>query len=196
MHKPRLLGVVCACLSTLVVTTSMAASIDYDFSGTITCVSQPNPHPKCAGGSLVTFAGVLSLPDTVGAGSSWGSADVVDLFVDMGDDSTDIYDFDLFGNLQLTSTVIAGSMSTDLTTITISYLILPQNTDALSRFDYQSGLLVYKDDTGTIVATNSTDYTGGIIGTTSASVPLPGALWLMSSGLLGFLSIARRKKMD
>ncbi len=53
---------------------------------------------------------------------------------------------------------------------------------------YYSSLDVYTDSTGTaLLADNGPDYR-------TASVPLPGAVWLLGSGLAGILNIYRKKR--
>jgi len=63
------------------------------------------------------------------------------------------------------------------------------NSDGLGSMEYIS----YIDSSGNKVVLSSVDHTGEIVFANAAVIPVPAAVWLFGSGLIGLVGFARRK---
>jgi len=94
-----------------------------------------------------------------------------------------------------TSFLLAGMFSTDATGMIVDWNIQSQN--AVPSFATISGPSCYTfyDSCDQLSTLNGTGYTFDDPGAWSATiVPIPAAVWLFVSGLLGLVGVARRKK--
>ena len=64
------------------------------------------------------------------------------------------------------------------------------NSDGVGSMEYIS----YIDTSGNKVLLSSVNHTGEIVFANTAVIPVPAAVWLFGSGLIGLAGIARRKK--
>ena len=183
-----------------------AATLSFDYTGTI--ITSPDGIVPVS----TNFSGSFSYDDTL-AGSTSSSGTIyfpadfslnIDStlinfvgVINVDDNSTstlpgfDVIQIGRFGitpNPVLNGTLLNG-ISIDLTDSTQSVLSdesLPLDFD-LADWSVGGRLLAIRP-------LNSTNITLGRIDTIVSTVPVPGAIWLFGSGLLGLVGIARRKK--
>jgi hypothetical protein len=211
MKKSRLLGAVFACVAALISTTPSASILIYDFTGTVTdagniagvsaslddtiigefaydtSTSDSNPGDTTSGEYLhpgITPPTKNTLPSGSITFDSFTSVFVTvatDISIAAGAPDPTVsgnnLDHDITFSLKSTSTALA----TDALPTNIDLNDFDSVTGAFSSFSLANGPagdpIFYSIDTLTLRA-----------------VPIPAAVWLFGSGLLGLVGIARHKK--
>ncbi len=215
MNKSRLLGALCASVFSFVTTSSHATLITFGFAGTVSSISDVT---NALGGSVdvgTVFSGQYNFESTtVGTCSpictSYFPA-VTSATVTIGGNK-----FDRSG-LNSTITVADGAMFTSSSGIVIQadiyQVVIPLFTEfAFSITLVDSTNTAFNDMTLPLVPPDIAKFdpmpnqfeiyeqvpsgTIGIAGiiTSIYSVPVPAAVWLFGSGLLGLVCLAKRKK--
>jgi hypothetical protein len=221
MNKSRLLGAVCACVLTLTTTITNAATIDFGIeaptTGTISYAGGAAPLIG-AGIDVDSIVGLdtplnadapilcdsCSLEFTTGGStggwnfSNGGTIDIIGGVADAGiaGDSTL-----LSGSFNSASVTDIGGGIFNFKIAGASFLDI-KHPDLLAYFglpegSYQGGLNISFNTIGGIpntgeAFTSDTLFSGDVIN--SPVVPVPAAVWLFGSGLLGLIGVARRKK--
>lgn len=215
MNKSRLLGALCASVFSFITTSSHATLITFGFAGTVSSISDVT---NALGGSVdvgTVFSGQYNFESTtVGTCSpictSYFPA-VTSATVTIGGNK-----FDRSG-LNSTITVADGAMFTSSSGIVIQadiyQVVIPLFTEfAFSITLVDSTNTAFNDMTLPLVPPDIAKFdpmpnqfeiyeqvpsgTIGIAGiiTSIYSVPVPAAVWLFGSGLLGLVCVAKRKK--
>jgi hypothetical protein len=202
MKKAHLLGAVCACAFTYAISSSANAAIIQVFNpgdlspGPFTLedfednAAEPGVTYSSSNTIMRTFACTI-IADCVTPSGTWGlttgsgsaikltfssPASSVGLFFGNDDSSVSTAFMDIFGTSGLLGTISIAANMNDFADQFIGFNSNEMVTSAQIRFD--TGSVIYIDD----VRFNDAQV-----------VPLPPALWLFGSGLLGLVGIARRK---
>ena len=221
MNKSRLLGALCASVFSFITTSSHATSITFGFAGTVSSISGVT---NALGGSVdvgTVFSGQYNFESTTaGTSSSIGTnyfSAVTSATVTIGGNK-----FDRSG-VNSTITVADGAMVAsssgivqadiykvviplfsqfafsitlfDSTNTAFNDMTLPLVPPDIAKFDPQNNMLLGMPHQFEIHEQLPLGTIGiaGII-TSIYSVPVPAAVWLFGSGLLGLVCVAKRKK--
>jgi hypothetical protein len=221
MNKTYLLAALCAGVLAFYAAPSAAVTIDYantanhsinldptdncGGSGTIGCFSftSPGPSIQITSGSALGAVGGISGTFGVGAIVTSGStetasvsgAGVLSIF-----DGSDTLTADL-NWVDIASFATAGILNTIGTANLSNINYTGSNSDLLALLNAGSGIntATFQFTTPTSLTTlfttrstvTSTSFSGSI-----SPVPVPAAVWLFGSGLLGLVGVARRKRRD
>lgn len=196
MRKSHPLGVVCACALAFLCTTNVPAAIISEFTDLPTYNAAVGPHTtihfndKIPGGAIITG-------QYLGEGATFNDGD-------------DLIHFD--SNFITDGVGLNGSGRIDISFSSLINHIGVEFPGALRIELYLGGSLL---DTSSQFAGQGTGFFGGLISTPfdrvvlidwvdnkvfidnvhiGATIPIPPALWLFASGLLGLAGIARCKK--
>ena len=200
MNKSRLLGAVCACATTLILSASLdAAIITHDFSLT---AYNDTPYVGTTGSGTFTYdTANIFMDDISNDGFSPGGYSITRQegltieFTVLGQAYTQEDERGL-GVEDFTVPVIHFNSNYDVLGIdfAVSEIALLENgflstvvdidEAGISGFQFISPLTLQQDSS----------YTGGMFVELSA-VPVPAAVWLFGSGLLGLIGVARRNKL-
>ena len=215
MNKSRLLGALCASVFSFITTSSHATSITFGFAGTVSSISGVT---NALGGSVdvgTVFSGQYNFESTTaGTSSSIGTnyfSAVTSATVTIGGNK-----FDRSG-VNSTITVADGAMVASSSGIVVQADIYKVVIPLFSQFAFSITLFdstntAFNDMTLPLVPPDIAKFdpmpnqfeiheqlpsgTIGIAGiiTSIYSVPVPAAVWLFGSGLLGLVCVAKRKK--
>ena len=215
--KSSILGTVCACALSVFVTPAMAVTINYSntsgssinldptddcgVSGSIGCFSfSAGNSIQITSGSALGFSGGITGTYGVGAITSSGSLETANIIgtgmLNIFDGSKtltadlnwiDIATFGTAGSLNTTgaanlSNIVYSGVNVDL----VALASLGGGTSTAS-FQFTSPTTL-TDLFTTSTTVTSTSFSGSI-----TAVPVPAAIWLFGSGLLGLVGVARRK---
>ena len=215
MNKSRLLGALCASVFSFITTASHATLITFGFTGTVSSIRDVT---NALGGSVdvgTVFSGQYNFESTTAGTSSPIGTNyfpaVTSATVTIGGNK-----FDRSGP-NSTITVADGAMFTSssgsVVQADIYQVVIPLFTEfAFSITLVDSSNTAFNDMTLPLVppdiakfdpmphqfeiheqVPSGTIYIAGII-TSIYSVPVPAAVWLFGSGLLGLVCVAKRKK--
>ena len=215
MNKSRLLGALCASVFSFITTSSHATLITFGFAGTVSSISDVT---NALGGSVdvgTVFSGQYNFESTTaGTSSSIGTnyfSAVTSATVTIGGNK-----FDRSG-LNSIITVADGAMVASSSGIVVQADIYKVVIPLFSQFAFSITLFdstntAFNDMTLPLVPPDIAKFdpmpnqfeiheqlpsgTIGIAGiiTSIYSVPVPAAVWLFGSGLLGLVCVAKRKK--
>ncbi len=188
MKKSRLLGAVCACMFLLFTTVTYAAIVEFQFTGTVDGLDSGLTSEFVLGESVI---GSYKVDDVTFAAT--------DLMVTIGGDyvltattgSVSIWSGTWFAvafNSGFTGNPIGGQIpqyfdiQLDDPNTVLQSGVLPLSYD-ISSFGNDRSNINFPDDL------NRLDFT--VLSITA--VPIPAAVWLFGSGLLGLVGLARRK---
>ena len=194
MKKIQLLGVICL-ISYLFIssTPAHAVNVTYDFAGTCQQADWDCGPLGVLDTAVDSVTGTLELnlsEPTIA--QSWDSADVL----------TYSFTFDNF-TIDNTNSTLSNSLSG----------VVPFTTTAFTPFSGGDGFLLARYDADNTVFLNIdlggvNLVQGSLTGCTgscqalalgswlrTSAVPVPGAVWLFGSGLIGLIGVARRKKL-
>ena len=194
MKKTRLLSMICIVGYILVVSkTVYAVNVTYDFSGTCQAADWDCGPLGVLDTSVDSVTGTLELGlSEPGITQSWDSATVL----------TYSFTFDNF-TIDNTNSTLSNSLSGNV----------PFTTTSSSPFDAGDGFLLATYDLDTSIFLNISVggvnlVQGSLTGCTgscqalalgswtrTSAVPVPAAVWLFGSGLVGLMGVARRKKL-
>jgi len=220
MKKSHLLGAVCACIIASFVTPATAVTIDYSNTsgnsvnldptdgcggiGTVGCFSFSTGNSiQITSGTALGFTGGISGIYGVGAINTGGILETANV---SGTGSLSIFD----GSQLLTADLIW----VDIASLSVAGVLNTLGSANLNNVVYNgvNGDLLALSNAGagtntatfqftsptsltdlftTATSTTSTSFSGSI---TPVVIPVPAAVWLFGSGLLGLVGIARRKK--
>ena len=218
MKKSILLGLLCA--SSIVTHVVPAAAATIDYSSTSGSFVNLNPVDNCGGSGTVgcfdfTAGNTITITSGTAAGFNGGITGLfgvgpitntgpLETASVSGTGALNIFD----GSDTLTATLswvdiatfgTAGNLNTTGTANLSNITYTGTNADLLALFNGGSGINVLSfqftsPTTLTNLFTNSTSTTSTSFSGSIAPVPVPAAIWLFGSGLLGMAGIARRKK--
>jgi hypothetical protein len=220
MKKSHLLGLICTSMIISHVVPATAATIDY--SSTSGSFVNLNPADGCGGGTVGCFDFTAGNNITINSGTATGfSGGITGLFgvglitttstpfgpVETasvsGTGALNIFD----GSNLLTATLswvdiatfgTASNLNTTGTANLSNITYAGANADLLALLNGGSGVNVLSfqfipPKTLTNLFTNSATTTSTSFSGSIAPIPVPAAVWLFGSGLLGMVGIARRK---
>ena len=214
MKKSRLLGAVCASAFLFISTSSKAAPVIDSFTGGVGPFS--SFHAGSSGDVIgysfiadvdltVTDLGIINDPvdgaldsaHSVGLWDTTSETLLGSVSVDSGDSLIDgFYYATLAANINLTAGMeyVLGAL---YTTDDIDNYLSGPTSITTTNISSTVGVFPSDADLGFVFPTETTAGNLGRIGPNmlaAPTIPIPAALWLFGSGLLGLVGIARRKK--
>ena len=188
MNKSQLLGDACACAFSFFVTTANAALVVFEWQST----SFNSTIPGLNNGDLITINVFADNGSSSIFNQTWNNVDITSAMLTSGsymatffpptNIADPIFQTDALGNISLARLAFTGINPLHFDTLGgANNMILARNL-AHSSIPNQTVFWVVGDDTF-----DASKWTVG-------AVPVPAAMWLFSSGLLGLIGVARRKR--
>ena len=192
MMKIRLFGVVCVISYLLISPQAHAVNVTYDFTGTCQAQAWDCGPLGVLGTSVDSVTGTLELGLSEPAVTqSWDSATVLtysfifDTFIIDNTNST--LSNSLVGNIPFTTTAVSPFSVGD------GFLLATYDADNTVFLNISlGGVNLVQGSLSGCSGTCQALATGSWIRT--SAVPVPAAVWLFGSGLIGLIGIAKRKK--